>query len=684
MRNVPKPAIASNDGVPSYISASESEATHAYYFDGNHSARKIQNSYPCSIQGGRDYVSKWGHFGGVYAHAKGNDPYFGWNVVHGYPLEMEFYILKKNHSGTLSNYPKLWIGAGGQTHSLTNNVIVPSGSSLTIKSGVTVNLNNYTLVSTGGPITVESGVTINGIILKTGSTINGIYPTIQAAVNSAGSGQTIELQYGNYNESISITNKSNVTIAGKGANSTTISGSVSFNSSQGCSLLNLKVIGNVAINYGTSNNYLSNLTVQGNIQPNMGSYSNINNVDLTSSGTIGIMAGYCNSYIQNSFIRNKSIEGIFATGMNMTISYCTLCCNGPYPNRLDVYSQFSSPDIYLQNDIFSGSTAGSTVSGSYIHWNSWNYCGMPKAANIADNSPQNIKEFPSVIEKLSEIQKTAGNDDFEQALEKERETFDKIRSQNNDKIIDYKQYEKEINSNILLFEDIIKKYPGSVSSLKSLQEMVNCCRLIQKQKDAKRIINTLLNDKAFAELIPQINILVIPLLVDEQNYDEALNLFDEIIKEMPNTSEASLLLYNKANFIDAFKNDKAGAEIIYKQLIEQYPNSIWSIAASDNLRKDVKVQKSEEVRIEKEFSLNNYPNPFNPVTTIKYKIPEDGLVTLKIFDILGREIKTLVSEYKSGGEYSVDFNASGLVSGVYISQLRMNDFVQSKKMILLK
>jgi hypothetical protein len=80
----------------------------------------------------------------------------------------------------------------------------------------------------------------------------------------------------------------------------------------------------------------------------------------------------------------------------------------------------------------------------------------------------------------------------------------------------------------------------------------------------------------------------------------------------------------------------------------------------------------------------NYPNPFNPSTIIKYQIPEDGVVTLKIFDILGKEVKTLVNELKSVGKYELNFDASNLASGVYIYRIKVNDFVSSKKMMLLK
>jgi hypothetical protein len=80
----------------------------------------------------------------------------------------------------------------------------------------------------------------------------------------------------------------------------------------------------------------------------------------------------------------------------------------------------------------------------------------------------------------------------------------------------------------------------------------------------------------------------------------------------------------------------------------------------------------------------NYPNPFNPSTTIRYDVFEDGIVTLKIYDILGQEVRTLVNEFQPQRRYEVQFNSAGLASGVYIYRLQVNDYVQSKKMMLLK
>lgn len=82
--------------------------------------------------------------------------------------------------------------------------------------------------------------------------------------------------------------------------------------------------------------------------------------------------------------------------------------------------------------------------------------------------------------------------------------------------------------------------------------------------------------------------------------------------------------------------------------------------------------------------MQNYPNPFNPQTTIMYHIAQSGNVSIKIFDVLGSEVATLVNEIKSQGTYEVIFDASKYLSGIYFYQLRVNDFIQTKKMVLLR
>ncbi|MGE5679923.1 MAG: amidohydrolase family protein, partial [Bacillota bacterium] len=85
------------------------------------------------------------------------------------------------------------------------------------------------------------------------------------------------------------------------------------------------------------------------------------------------------------------------------------------------------------------------------------------------------------------------------------------------------------------------------------------------------------------------------------------------------------------------------------------------------------------------FQLNqNYPNPFNPTTTIRYSIPRESFVELKVFDLLGREVTTLINKEQSPGEYKVQFDGSSLPSGVYIYTIQAGQYRASKKLMLLK
>ena len=102
-------------------------------------------------------------------------------------------------------------------------------------------------------------------------------------------------------------------------------------------------------------------------------------------------------------------------------------------------------------------------------------------------------------------------------------------------------------------------------------------------------------------------------------------------------------------------------------------------------------------QIPQELTLHqNYPNPFNPNTTIKWEMPKAGSVTLKIYDVLGNEVATIINEEFSAGKHEVEFSShsgegrnlpagrQGLTSGVFFYQIRSGDFIQTKKMILIK
>ena len=94
-------------------------------------------------------------------------------------------------------------------------------------------------------------------------------------------------------------------------------------------------------------------------------------------------------------------------------------------------------------------------------------------------------------------------------------------------------------------------------------------------------------------------------------------------------------------------------------------------------------------KIAESFLLSqNYPNPFNPSTKISWQTPLGGWQTLKVYDLLGNEVATLVNEYRPAGSYEIEFTSTvgshQLANGVYFYQLKASDFVETKKMVLLK
>ena len=114
-------------------------------------------------------------------------------------------------------------------------------------------------------------------------------------------------------------------------------------------------------------------------------------------------------------------------------------------------------------------------------------------------------------------------------------------------------------------------------------------------------------------------------------------------------------------------------------------NSVYLKNVFENNFTNVSVKESDEIKMPENVSLfQNYPNPFNPATTINFEIKETGLIVLRIYDINGREIETLINRVKSAGKYAVKFNGSYLASGIYFYQISDGKFSNTKKMILNK
>jgi hypothetical protein len=154
--------------------------------------------------------------------------------------------------------------------------------------------------------------------------------------------------------------------------------------------------------------------------------------------------------------------------------------------------------------------------------------------------------------------------------------------------------------------------------------------------------------------------------------------------------------YDSTTQQGSLKGKPVGVEYIgndFKVVTFSFPLYYMNQASAKTLLEYILINKFDEVmpvdkdgiQLPVEYSLEqNFPNPFNPSTTIRYSLPEEGFVKLVIYNMLGEEIVTLVNSTQKAGRYEVAFNAENLSSGVYLYRLETSDFTISRKLILLK
>ena len=381
-----------------------------------------------------------------------------------------------------------------------------------------------------------------------------------------------------------------------------------------------------------------------------GSYSGYNVIKNNNTGNYGIYAIYnCNPVLGNSWYGQNSIYG--HTGPEVGAAYN---CNVAAKNNWWGSATPSSSEF---------SASSSTID--YIPY---------LAAEPSQNQGRSIlpsNKNDKYAPPLSIM--SAEEDELNLAEEKQKEG----------------KYDEAIN----LFLEVFKKEKENSKGRYALIKIEECFT----QAGKKDFLD--FSKKELKPLIKEENELYVVLLELETHQlynvgykDYAMNNLKTILKKYNyNTEIEKQTLYRiGAFYLDLF-NDTLNAVKTFDELAEKYPDDELLTYANMLLNEErynkpnaKKVEQLTETAEAEEEFLSNNPNPFNPATIINYRVPENSLVTIKVYDVLGKEVTELVNEEKISGSYSVTFNASNLSSGIYFYTINAGKYSAVKKMLLIK
>ncbi|MEW6653454.1 MAG: T9SS type A sorting domain-containing protein [Bacteroidota bacterium] len=646
------------NGDGSYDFVSEFVVTHVSY-SGDHSALRTETP--------NVYISKWGS-GPLMQHDKNYCPfiYQSPSIFHRRSVDVP------QDQPTISS--ALSAAVTGQTINVSNSqtlqsdITVPGGITLSFVSGANINLNGYSILTTSGNINVSGG-SFSGLsaIRKVGGAIEGIYSSYQTAWSSLNNNESLELAPGTFNVSPSFSSRSNIAFSGQGSSSTIINGSISSTNSYNIQIANMKIANGVNTNnsqlvnvsscdfpgstllcdYGSTNTNISNSTAQvGSASFAVSLYGGTGNVFYNTIKNFD-----CGVFLSNNASYNVGDQNIF--------------CN----NGADIYAQ-NGAYAYAISNTYSLPVPQSIYGNVFV-------TGVNNVCSLLKVSPSATKEVNSSDSKL-----------LKEADDKYLALLRKIDDNSKKEKYDKSKYATDYNK-------LIDDYKSVVAAEKDKQIVkaaLTKLNYLYKAKEEENAFNSYLNDlaskKNYQQYLPYIQRFSIWDNVKKSNYENSISVADDVIKGA--NSDVDLIcemLYEKGLIYKYYIKNQAKAEEMFGVLIANHPKHILAKFASQESGIELKEQfgiKTTESEEAVSYSLANYPNPFNPTTTISYSMPQAGHVILKVYDVLGREVAELANGFKEKGKHIVTFNASSLASGFYVYTIKVNDFFASKKMLLTK
>lgn len=559
---------------------------------------------------------------------------------------------------------------------LIDDVTVNSGITLTIDPSATVDLNGYSTTTSSGTITIQSGATINGLAAKLknmySSTYKGYCGTVQAAINNAGYLDEVYIQSGTYSENLSISGKSGLYIYGG-----VINGSITATNSPGLSIAGTECsslyLNNCTFPVFSSLNIFGSGSGTGLSLYNTGQNpGNMANMTIWNHST-GFYAYSSWCYSNSGMLFYDHDNGVVSSYNSViTLDEDQLCGISGYHLTAGYSGYLYAYNCQYDNgtpSIFESNNGDVVVNGAYA-------CSMGKRSGVSSSNVSEItynnvlnEEFTKINSQLNDLSNRVSKDISEK------------------KGFDNKKFSKEYIDLTNKFKRLIEKDPSSNLNGAALTAAVHCFKRIEDYESMKDFLQGIKKESNISGLAKRF---MIDYYLEQKDYTTAISIADQLIKETKSDANQTIdALYAKGLILAHELKEFSKAAECFNEIIKSYPDNPMVDMTRNQLMLlgyEISKEEKEEITVnnKSELSIGNYPNPFNPSTTISYTLPADGKVQIKIFDVLGREVTTLIDNFISKGAHTVEWNGSDYASGIYFYTITFQNQMLNRKMLLIK
>lgn len=590
---------------------------------------------------------------------------------------------------------------------LSDDLEVPSGVTLKFNGGTTTTLNTNKITTTSGSLYMNGGSVSPNIQHKNSSGIRkGFYPTIASAINASSSGEEVYLGAATYTEDVDM--PGNFELSGAGRYSSIIDGDVTFDGVSSSKIINIGVEGDITVDGGSA--YIHFVTAKDVIDIDLGSGHDIwevytqssSYVSLTSTESMVDDVSNYNSVFRaihasgsevdanDGYFQNKTSYAVYAGNYSdIVLDAIEFCSNqGGSSSDKDIYCSSTSEVDASDVTYFTICPAGVYGSGTITLPGTCTACPSAKR-NAEQIDEDNCEHDLTIAEGNTEAEKL-----FNEALLAYR-SINKKRRQNrsteNQHLI---KYDAEYTVAAQKMKTVLDKHADSPYAVKALRYIDFCYRSLNRSDEFTNILNDMLKKSISKQMTYTAKRLLVADLLRRQEYADAIILLDELINGQDDVEEKQNLICRKGIIYDKYVKDYDAATDFYSQVIDLDAESpvAWDAQQRlDRMERDYQPGASEDETAgeDLEFAVHNYPNPANPGTSIQYALPQDGHVSIRIYNIKGQQVAELLSAEMPAGRHQVRWDGRNAVgqaaaTGMYFYRVEFEDMVLSQKFLLLR